>query len=269
MTESWVQFDIDGQVATLTLNDPGRMNPLGEPLVRACLDALRQVRDDHRIRALVLTGRGRAFSAGADLPALAAPRPAGAPSLGAEVAALMTEGGNRLVEQLRALPVPVVCALQGAAVGGGAGLALAGDIVVAARSSYFYLPFIPALGIVPDMGSSWFLPRAAGRARAMGLALLGDRVSAEQAAQWGLIWACVDDDQLPAEAARLADQLAALPAHAIQEARALFDASAGHTLAQQLDYERDRQRELIDGPCFAEGVQAFLHKRRPVFPPRA
>ncbi|KQP45488.1 enoyl-CoA hydratase-related protein [Pseudorhodoferax sp. Leaf274] len=263
--ESLVDFEVVEGVATLALNDPGRMNPLGEALVRACLQGLQRVRDDPAIRVLVLAGRGRAFSAGADLPSLAAPRPAGQASRGEEIAALLTDGGNRLVRELRALPVPVLCALQGAAAGGGVGLALAADIVVAARSSYFYLPFIPALGIVPDMGSSWMLPRAAGRARALGLSLLGTRLSAEQAQQWGLVWACVDDDALPAEVARLAAQLGELPPHAVQEARALFAASEHNTLAQQMDYERDRQRELIDGPSFEEGLQAFLHKRRPVF----
>lgn len=159
--------------------------------------------------------------------------------------------------------------MQGPAAGGGVGVALAADIVIAARSAYFMLPFVPALGLVPDLGSAWFMPRAIGMARSVGLALLGERLSAEQAAQWGLIWACVDDAALANETARVAARLAALPAHGIVETRALFAAAATNDFARQLAYERDRQRELIERKCFAEGVSAFLGKRRPVFAGRA
>jgi 2-(1,2-epoxy-1,2-dihydrophenyl)acetyl-CoA isomerase len=181
----------------------------------------------------------------------------------------MAEHGNPLIAALRALPVPVVSAVQGAAAGGGVGLALAADIVVAARSAYFYLPFVPALGLVPDMGSSWFLPRAIGHARALGLTLLGDKLPAQQAADWGLIWSCVDDDKLHDEVRAIAARLAALPANAIGETRALFEASRENGLDRQLALERERQQVLIDGEAFAEGVRAFGERRKPVFRGRA
>ena len=148
------------------------------------------------------------------------------------------------------------------------GVALAADIVVAAQSAYFYLPFMPRLGIVPDLGSTWFLQRSAGRARVVGLSLLGDRLTAQQALDWGLIWACVQDDQLAEQAQALAQRLAQLPAHAAQEIRRTYDHAEGATLPEQLHYEASRQRELIDRPEFAEGVRAFLEKREPKFPPR-
>jgi 2-(1,2-epoxy-1,2-dihydrophenyl)acetyl-CoA isomerase len=180
----------------------------------------------------------------------------------------MAELSNPLIEELRALPIPVVCALNGATAGAGVGLALASDLVVAARSAYLYLPFLPRLGIVPDLGTTWFLERLTGRGRAMGLALLGERLSAEDAVRWGLAWACVDDTALPTEALTLARRLARLPAGAALEARRAFDAAAGNTLAAQLAYEAQRQRELIDRPEFAEGVSAFMEKREPTFSAR-
>jgi 2-(1,2-epoxy-1,2-dihydrophenyl)acetyl-CoA isomerase len=178
---------------------------------------------------------------------------------------MLERSGNEIVKALRTLPVPVVCAVNGVAAGGGVGLALAGDIVIAARSAYFYLPFVPALGIVPDMGSSWALPRAIGRARSVGLALTGHKLAAEKAAEWGLIWACVDDDRLQAEAMQLARQMAELPAHAVGEVRALFSAAEGNALETQLALECARQRQLIDGESFAECLRAFSERRKPAF----
>ena len=265
-----VLFEVVDGVAVATLNEGARMNPLTEGLQQGLLGALQRVREDKAIRALLLTATGRGFCVGADLPDFnrrARELPLGG-SLGAYVAAMMDRTGNALIAGLRELPVPVVCAINGAAAGGGVGLALAGDLVLAARSAYFYLPFVPALGIVPDMGATWLLPRAVGRARALGLALTGHKLPAQKAAEWGLIWDCVDDEQLPAAALQLARLLAQLPGHAVAEARALFAAAEGHTLPQQLALERDRQRELIDGPSFAEGVASFVEKRRPRFPGR-
>jgi 2-(1,2-epoxy-1,2-dihydrophenyl)acetyl-CoA isomerase len=269
MQPSSVTFEVADGIATLTLNEAERMNPLDAPLIQGCLDAAQRVHEDRSVRALLLNARGRAFSVGADLSDLKsnAQRPGGE-SLGHYVGRLMAERGNPLMAALRALPVPVVCAVQGAAAGGGVGLALAADIVVAARSAYFYLPFVPALGLVPDMGSSWFLPRAVGHARALGLTLLGDKLPAQQAADWGLIWACVDDDKLQDEGRLVARRLAALPAHAIVETRALFEASRKNDFEQQLALERERQQALIDGGAFAEGVRAFGERRSPVFPGR-
>lgn len=203
---------------------------------------------------------------GADLSAMA---PGGeGKSLGAQTAEWMQSLSNPLIETLRTLPVPVVAAVNGAAAGAGVGLALAADVTIAARSAYFYLPFLPKLGIVPDLGCTWAIPRRAGRARAMGMALLDERLGAEQAVQWGLIWACADDEQLLDEARAIAQRLARLPPHAVVEAREAFEAAERHTLAEQLHYESERQRELIDRPTFREGVSAFLQKRPPSFPGR-
>ena len=266
MKSTSVLFEVADGIATLTLNEAERMNPLDAPLIQGCLDVVQRVHDDCAVRALLLNARGRAFSVGADLSDLKsnAAHPGGE-SLGQYVGRLMAEHGNPLMAALRTLPVPVVCAVQGAAAGGGVGLALAADIVVAARSAYFYLPFVPALGLVPDMGSSWLMPRAVGHARALGLMLLGDKLPAQQAAEWGLIWACVDDDKLRDEARLLATRLAALPEHAIDETRALLEASRTNNFEQQTALERNRQQALVDRDAFAEGVRAFGDRRKPVF----
>jgi len=195
-------------------------------------------------------------------------QPASGQSLGEQTAQAMEALSNRLIQDIRELPFPVVSAVNGPCAGAGVGLALAADVVVAARSAYFYLPFMPRLGIVPDLGTTWFLERFVGRARAVGLSLLGDRLSAEQAQQWGLIWGAVDDAHLATEALALAQRLARLPAHAAQEIRAVYENAGQASLVDQMRLEAERQRQLIDRPTFAEGVQAFLGKREPVFPPR-
>jgi 2-(1,2-epoxy-1,2-dihydrophenyl)acetyl-CoA isomerase len=254
-----VETDSEG-IATLTLDLPEQLNPLAEPLQHAFRAALAQLRADPGVRVLVLTGAGRAFSAGADLGDVKLD-----PESLQRAADLMEKVTNALVLELASMPVPVLASVNGPAAGGSVGLALAADIVIAARSAYFYLPFMPALGIVPDLGSSWFLPRAVGRARSMGLSLLGNKLSAERAAQWGLIWDCVDDAELPGETRRIALRLAKLPRHAIAEIRAAHAESARNGLAAQLAWEAGRQRELIAGPAFAEGVRAFLEKRPPDF----
>jgi 2-(1,2-epoxy-1,2-dihydrophenyl)acetyl-CoA isomerase len=257
----------DGEVAVITLNVPDRLNPLTAALQASVCRAVADVADDRSLRALVLTGAGRGFCAGADLGAGFTPDGSGR-SRGQQAADTMHTLTNRMVRDLRALPLPVVCAINGVAAGGGLGLALAGDVVLAARSAYFYLPFMAKLGIVPDVGSTWFYQRLLGTGRATALTLLADRLPADKAAAWGLIWDCVDDARLMDEAMAIARRLATLPAHAALETRAAFEAAAGHTLTEQLAYEAERQRELLDGPAFSEGVKAFLEKRAPVFAPR-
>ena len=256
----------DSDIAILTLNNPGRLNPIGATLQASLRTALADVAADCGVRALVLTGAGRAFCSGADLTGMT-PDDTGR-SLGNRSADAMHAVTNRLVSELRALPMPVVCAINGVAAGGGLGLALAGDVVLAARSAYFYLPFMAKLGIVPDVGSSWFYQRLLGTGRATALTLLGDRLPADKAAAWGLVWGCVDDAVLMDQALAIARRLALLPAHAALETRRAYEAAAGHTLDQQLDYEAERQRELIDKPEFTEGVRAFLEMRPPRFAPR-
>ncbi len=267
MSQDAILFEVAGGIATLTLNDSARMNPLSEPVREGFMAALQRIDGDSAIRVLVIKANGKGFCVGADLGEIIAKSEApGGPAVSGQIADLMDNTGNPIVTRLRALRVPVVCAVDGAVAGGGVGLALAADIVLVTRASYFYLPFVPALGLVPDMGASWFLPRAVGKARAVGMTLLGKRVSAQQAADWGLVWACVEDAAaLTQEAATVATQLAALPANAVLEVRAMFGASEGNTLAVQLADERERQVRLSRGPDFAEGLKAFKEKRRPDF----
>jgi 2-(1,2-epoxy-1,2-dihydrophenyl)acetyl-CoA isomerase len=251
-------------IATVRLQHPSKPNPITQPLQQELLAALRTLAADPGLRALVLTAAGKAFCVGADLDEM---REAGLAhhSLGEWTSDFMAKLTNPIVMALQEMPVPVVCAVNGVAAGAGAGLAMAGDVLLMARSSYLYLPFIPKLGIVPDMGSTWFLPRRVGRQRATALALLGDRLDAPRAVDWGVAWACVDDAALLDEALMVARRLAQLPPGAALELRRAWDASERNGLAQQLEYERGRQRELIDQPSFREGVDAFLHKREPRF----
>lgn len=267
MTASPILFERDGDVAIVTLNDASKLNALSLELQYQLRSQLAAIREDPSIRALLLTGAGKAFCVGADI-STEGPMSPGTPGLGQRTADLMHELSNRIVTDLRELPVPVVVALNGAAAGAGVGIALAADIVVAARSAYFYLPFVPKLGLLPDLGATWFLTRLLGRARATALTLLGERLAAATAADWGLIWSCVEDERLDADARALAQRLARLPAGRAREARLAFDASATHTLDEQLIYETQRQRELLEQPEFAEGVRAFLERREPVFGPR-
>jgi 2-(1,2-epoxy-1,2-dihydrophenyl)acetyl-CoA isomerase len=276
-TYAELQFTRDGDIAILTLDNPARLNPISATLQASLLQALADVAADNSLRALVLTGAGRAFCSGADLASGIskadqasgiAGAVAGGRSAGNRAADTMHAVTNRMVLDLRALPLPVVCAINGVAAGGGLGLALAGDVVLAARSAYFYLPFMAKLGIVPDVGSTWFYQRLLGSGRAAALTLLGERLPAEKAAAWGLVWDCVDDAELMPLALATARKLATLPAHAALETRRAYDAAATNSLAEQLAYEAERQRELIDRPEFAEGVAAFLAKRAPNFAPR-
>lgn len=252
----------EGDVAILSLNLPTRMNPLADSLQRALRERLARLAAEGEVRALMLTGSGRGFCVGADLGSMGAPNVG---SLGRKVADAMESLSNRLIEDLRSLPFPVVSAVNGPAAGAGVGLALAADVVLAARSAYFYLPFMPRLGIVPDLGTTWFLERMVGRARAVGMSLLDERLSAEQAEQWGLVWACVDDAELRAKALSVAQRLARLPTHAAREIRAIYESAANLPLVAQMRHEAERQSHLLDCPDFAEGVQAFLQKREPIF----
>ena len=255
----------DGDVAVITLDNPRRRNALSREMQQRLGDLLAEVREDSSIGALLLTAEGNAFCAGADLAGNAIPAGQEHLSRGQATQKVMEELSNHLITGLRELPVPVVCALPGVAAGAGVGIALAADVVIAARSAYFYLPFIAKLGIVPDLGTTWFLQQLLGRGRATALTLLGDRVSAEKALAWGLVWDCVDDAVLQGEAMRIAGRLARLPAHAAIETRQAYEAARHNDLRAQLQYEAERQRVLLDRPEFEEGVRAFLEKREPEF----
>lgn len=251
-------------VATLTLNRPQGLNALNKQLIDEVRAAFRQLTKDDGVRAIVVTGAGRGFCSGADL-ANAGFNDGVARSVGEGVAHSMEIAYNPLVRDISACPKPVVAAVNGIAAGGGVGFALAADIVVAAKSAYFVQVFGPRLGLVPDMGCTWFLPRLVGRARARGLALLGDRLSAEQAANWGLIWAAFDDADLMPQAHSIAARLAKGPPKAFAQIKHGLDIAPENTLDEQLEWERRTQGILGDTEDFREGVTAFLTKRDPAF----
>jgi 2-(1,2-epoxy-1,2-dihydrophenyl)acetyl-CoA isomerase len=227
---------------------------------RELRDALDDVRNGGEARVLLLTGEGRAFCAGQDLSDRAV-APGEAP---VDLGASIEENYRPLVLGLRALPLPVVCAVNGVAAGAGANIALACDVVVAARSASFIQAF-SRIGLVPDSGGTFFLPRLVGGARAMGLAMTGEKLSAEQAAAWGLIWKCVDDGELAATTEALVAQFAHAPTRGLAAIKRALYASATNTLEAQLDLERDLQRELGYSADYREGVAAFLDKRPPQF----
>jgi len=249
--------------AVATLDRPAVLNSLDTQMIDDLRAVIADVARDDETRVLILTGAGRAFCAGADLSADGDREPG--MSVGEGIYRAMDRGFNPLVRDLAALAKPVVAAVNGVAAGGGVGLALAADIVVAARSAEFIQVFGPQLGLVPDMGCTYFLVRLLGRARARGLALLGERLTAEQAERWGLIWKCVDDHVLMDEAQRIARRLATGPRQCFGSIKRALDAAELNTLSEQLDLERDCQRVLGDTEDFREGVTAFLAKRKPQF----
>jgi len=244
-----------GGVHVLTLNRPDRLNALTVPLHAALMRALAAAGSDAECRAVLLHGAGRGFCAGQDLTEVG-PNP--------DLGETLELRFNPLIRCLRALPKPVVCAVHGVAAGAGANLALACDIVLAAASARFLQAFI-RIGLLPDAGGTWVLPRLAGAARARGMAMLGEPVSGADAAAWGLIWRALPDDDLLPEAERIAAHLATQPTHALGLIKRALDASDGHSLDQQLDLERDLQREAGTTADFQEGVRAFLEKRPAVF----
>ena len=250
-------------VATLTLNRPDKLNSLMGAMMLEMFSALGTAAQDDTVRAVVLTGSGRAFCAGQDLadPAMS-PKPGS--NLAADVGDVVDTFYSPLVRRLRAMPKPVVCAVNGVAAGAGANIALACDIVIAVQTASFIQPFCK-LGLVPDAGGTWLLPHLVGRARATGLALLGDKLSAEQAAQWGLIWKCVATGDFEAEVNAVAKTLATGPTLGYVRTREAIDAAATSSLDSQLDLEAAMQRELGNTQDYAEGVKAFIGKRPPVF----
>lgn len=256
----WVRLDRHAPVAVLVLAAPEQLNGIHAPMMRQLHARLAEVAADDAIRALVLTGEGRGFCAGAHVGEMA-----GFSDKGPAVGRLLDEGWNRAVRQIRALRKPVVAAVKGIAAGGGVGLALACDIVLAARSASFIQVFGPRLGVVPDVGSTWFLPQALGRARALHLMLTGDPLKAETAADWGLIAGCVEDGELMDEALALAGRLARGPVAAFAEIREAVAHGLASTLDAALDLERDVNARLAGGPDFAEGTAAFVEKREPRF----
>jgi 2-(1,2-epoxy-1,2-dihydrophenyl)acetyl-CoA isomerase len=255
-----IRLEVAEGVATLTLARPDRLNSFTVQMHGEVQDALARVRTDTAVRCLVLTGAGRGFCAGQDLSDRAVDPGAAAVDLGESIEHYY----KPLVMALRTLDMPTVAAVNGVAAGAGANIALACDLVFAARSASFVQSF-SRIGLVPDCGGTWWLPRLLGPARAMGLALTAEKLTAEQAEQWGLIWKCLDDEALLPTVGALARQLAAGPTHGYVRTRQAIEASATLTLDASLDLERDFQRELGHGADYREGVAAFMEKRTPQF----
>lgn len=280
MSYQTILFDVTDGIARLTLNRPDRLNSFNTIMHAEVREALASLRgtgsataggEASRIgaagagggsaaRVLVLSGAGRGFCAGQDLGDRAVSPGGTAVDLGESI----EKNYKPLVMMLRNLPMPVIGAVNGVAAGAGANIALACDLVIATRSANFIQAF-SKLGLVPDSGGTWLLPRLVGTARAMGLALLGDKLSAEQAAQWGLIWRCVEDAEFSGVVDALARQLAAAPTQGLARSKQAIYESWGRSLEEQLDVERDAQRELGRTADYAEGVAAFTEKRTPQF----
>jgi 2-(1,2-epoxy-1,2-dihydrophenyl)acetyl-CoA isomerase len=254
-----ILFSVADGIARLTLNRPDKLNSFTSAMHGEVRDALGRAGNEGA-RVLVLTGAGRGFCAGQDL----GDRAVAPGDKGADLGESIEKNYAPLILALRALPVPVIAAVNGVAAGAGANIALACDLVIAARSASFVQAFC-RLGLVPDSGGTWTLPRLAGNARALGLALLGDKLPAAQAAEWGLIWRCVDDSELAATVEALAAQLAAAPTLGLARTKQAIYGGWDRTLAAQLDVERDLQRELGWSRDYAEGVAAFIEKRTPRF----
>lgn len=259
MSEPLVLVRRESGYRLLTLNRPDRLNAFTDAMHEELRTAIEEAEADEYCRALLLTGAGRAFCSGQDLnDRLLKPGEKPVPRESLE------KYYNPLVRKLRALPFPVVAAVNGVAAGAGANIALACDIVIAARSASFTQSFA-RIGLIPDSGGTYVLPRLIGEARARALMLTAQPVPAAQAADWGMIWRCVDDDQLMPEAAALCAQFAIAPTQGLALIKRALDASATNTFEAQLDVERDLQRNAVMSPDYAEGVRAFMEKRKPHF----
>ncbi len=249
---------MDAGVLTLTLNRPDTLNAFTTAMHAGLAAAMTRAETEAAVRCVLITGAGRGFCAGQDL----SERDMNAVDI--DMGAGLDARYNPLVRRMHALRKPIVCAVNGVAAGAGANFALACDIVIAARSASFIQAFVK-IGLVPDCGGSYFLPRLAGTQRAMALAMTGDRLSAADAERWGLIWKCVDDAQLKEESGKLARSLASGPTRSLGLIKKAIYDSAHNDLAAQLDLERDLQHEAGKGKDFREGVKAFLEKRKPSF----
>ncbi len=255
-----IKFSIEDGIARLVLNRPDKLNSFTAAMHLEVREALEQVKSNANVRVLVLTGAGRGFCAGQDLADRAVAPGGAAVDLGESVEKYY----GPLVTTLRNLPMPVICGVNGVAAGAGANIALAADIVVAAKSASFVQAFC-RLGLIPDTGGTYFLPRLVGTARAIGLAMLGDKLPAEQAEQWGLIWKCVEDEALGVELDKLAKHFAQAPTKGLARTKQAIYASPNNSFEQQLVLERDYMRELGNSADYREGVNAFMEKRQPQF----
>jgi 2-(1,2-epoxy-1,2-dihydrophenyl)acetyl-CoA isomerase len=256
MAYETIDFKTDGQVARITLNRPDRLNSFTAAMHEELRDALANLGD---ARVVVLTGAGRGFCAGQDLNDRAV-----APGEAVDLRETVEKSWNPLVRTLTSMPQPVIARVNGVAAGAGANIALACDIVIAAKSAKFIQSF-SAIGLIPDSGGTWALPRLVGQARALGLALTGEPLPAEKAAEWGLIWKAVDDDALDAEVDGIANKLASLPPLGLAEIKQMIRSSWQYSLDEELDRQAGAMRRLGFTEDYREGVAAFLDKRTPKF----
>jgi 2-(1,2-epoxy-1,2-dihydrophenyl)acetyl-CoA isomerase len=260
MTFNTILLEITKSYAKLTLNRPDRLNSFTVEMHGDVAEALSRVEQDPEIRALLITGAGRGFCAGQDL----ADRAVAPGEAGVDLGESLENRYNPLIRRLIRLPKPVICAVNGVAAGAGANIAFAADIVLAAKSAKFIQSF-SNIGLVPDSGGTWILPRLAGQARALGLALTGEPLTAEKAEAWGLIWRAVDDVELQTEAEKLAERFAVGPTRGFAAIKMAMRKGWLAGLEEQLDLERDLQRELGRSNDYREGVAAFSEKRKPNF----
>ncbi|MEA3003379.1 MAG: 2-(1,2-epoxy,2-dihydrophenyl)acetyl-CoA isomerase [Sphingomonadales bacterium] len=256
MAYETIEFKQAGGIARLTLNRPDRLNSFTAQMHAEVADALSQVED---ARVLVITGAGRGFCAGQDLGDRAV-----APGQKVDLGESVEKSYNPLIRRIAALPFPVIARVNGVAAGAGANIALACDIVVAARSAKFIQSFA-SIGLIPDSGGTWVLPRLVGQARALGLALTAEPLPADRAAEWGLIWKAVEDEALDAEVDALAERFAAAPTRGLARIKKMIRESWSHSLDEELDLQRDAMRELGYSDDYREGVAAFMEKRKPNF----
>ena len=257
-----ILYSTEGGIARLTLSRPDKLNSFTGEMHAELRDALDRIQADGSVRVLVLSGAGRAFCAGQDL---ADPEMSALPDGRlADIGNVVENNYKPLILRLQNLRVPTIAAVNGIAAGAGASVALACDLVVATKSASFLQAF-SKVGLIPDTGGTWFLPQRVGMARAIGLAMLADKLPAEKAADWGLIWAAYEDAEFSAKVDAMAVQRAALPTKALVRTRQAMHAAAGHTLEQQLSFEGGFMRELGWSPDYAEGVAAFMEKRAPKF----
>ena len=257
MAYETIDFKADGSIARITLNRPDRLNSFTAQMHQELRDVLDGIGD---ARVIVLTGAGRGFCAGQDL----SDRAVAADEHPVDLGMTVETSWNPLIRILTGLPQPVIARVNGVAAGAGANIALACDIVVAAKSAKFIQSF-SAIGLIPDSGGTWVLPRLVGQARALGLTLTGEPLPAEKAAEWGMIWKAVEDEALDAEVDAIATKLASLPPLGLAEIKKMIRESWDHTLDQELVRQRDAMRQLGFTEDYREGVAAFLEKRQPRF----
>lgn len=260
MSFNTIRLEISAGVATLTLNRPDRLNSFTAEMHEEVREAFKSIDSDHSVGCVLLTGAGRGFCAGQDL----SDRAVAPGEEGVDLGASVDKYYNPLIRKITSIPVPVVCAVNGVAAGAGANIAIACDIVLAAKSAKFIESFAN-IGLIPDSGGTYHLPRLLGQARALGMALTGDPVSAEQAEEWGLIWKSVDDSELMNEANKLASKFANGPTQGLAQIKSLIRSSWTRDIVAQTDLERDTMRVLGRTDDYKEAVDAFLNKRKPVF----